>query len=64
MEIASERRTPRERMTSTREEAMDKSRSIGGGLVNVAKMASITRNGACPCGGGRKFKRCCKAKSQ
>jgi uncharacterized protein YchJ len=44
--------------------AMDKSRAIGGGLVNIAKMDDITRNGPCPCGSGRKFKRCCKAKSQ
>lgn len=62
MEVASEKRTPQQQMMSIRDAAMDKSRAIGGGLVNVARMAAITRNGPCPCGSGRKFKRCCRAK--
>ena len=43
---------------------------INGGKVKYAPIlpgdsprGNITRNGPCPCGSGRKFKKCCRGKS-
>jgi uncharacterized protein YecA (UPF0149 family) len=59
MEIASEKVTTQALANMLVRATQRKSNEIGGGAVNPFKLGNITRNGPCPCGSGRKLKRCC-----
>lgn len=40
---------------------LERAKTVGGTLV---KRAKIGRNATCPCGSGRKFKKCCIGKAR